>query len=98
MSLGNKDSSECEVSFKSCGNLYEKWRKERKFRKLPKGDIDFKVRYVDTHKNISLCQESSVPTVVALHGAPGSCKDFSSLASFLQQNGARVVAPSFPGK
>ncbi|KAG8191695.1 hypothetical protein JTE90_016482 [Oedothorax gibbosus] len=98
MSSCTQDGSVYKICFKSCGNLYEKWRKEGRYRKLPRGDIEFSVKYSDTHKYENVCQSSPVPTVVALHGAPGTCKDYFSLSSYLKQNGVRVVVPTFPGK
>ncbi|XP_054707890.1 uncharacterized protein LOC129217585 [Uloborus diversus] len=81
------------VQIKSCGQLYKKWKNEGKFKTVPSSDLTFNVPYIDTH---SKSNHSSLPLTVALHGAPGSWKDFTLLTSHLYQQGIRVVAPSFP--
>ncbi|GFY52062.1 uncharacterized protein TNIN_290751 [Trichonephila inaurata madagascariensis] len=71
------------------------WRKEKKFKSLPNGDLNFTVPYIDNYESNVLKSKSSAPVVVAIHGAPGTCDDFDGLASYLQQK-ARIIAPTFP--
>ncbi|GFS76192.1 mariner Mos1 transposase [Trichonephila clavipes] len=76
-------------------NLVLRWRKEKKFKSLPNGDLNFTVPYIDNYESNVLKTKSSAPVVVAIHGAPGTCDDFDGLASYLQQK-ARIVVPTFP--
>ncbi|XP_015906411.2 uncharacterized protein [Parasteatoda tepidariorum] len=87
-----------ETTIKSCGSLYEKWRETGRFGKLPNSDLTFQVKYLDTLQGLDLpiSNLSSVPVVVGLHGAPGSCNEFSNLAEFLHNKGVRFVSPTFP--
>ncbi|GFT54446.1 uncharacterized protein NPIL_533951 [Nephila pilipes] len=86
---------EYEVNIKTCGDLYRRWRKERKFKSLPNGDLNFKVTYIDNYKNCDIKSKSSIPVIVGIHGAPGSYNDFYGLASYLQDK-ARIIVPNLP--
>ncbi|GIY74591.1 uncharacterized protein CEXT_146721 [Caerostris extrusa] len=97
MSFGNEHFQEHEICIKTCGNLYRRWREEKKFSNVPNGDLEFKVKYIDINQNPVLKSRNSVPVIVAIHGAPGSYRDFSGLVSHLQQK-ARIIVPNFPGK
>ncbi|KFM65897.1 hypothetical protein X975_20164, partial [Stegodyphus mimosarum] len=85
---------EKQVQIAVCGQLYEKWRKERRYWSVPKGDVEFKVRYIDTGHQERSRNES--PIVVALHGSPGSYKNFDAIISHLYRLGVRVISPIFP--
>lgn len=95
-SSGKPNFKKHEICIKTCGNLYQKWREERRFRNLPDGDLKFKITYFD-NGNSFLKDKNSVPVIVAIHGAPGSYKDFVGLSSYFEQK-ARVIIPNFPGK
>ncbi|GFQ72746.1 uncharacterized protein TNCT_333921 [Trichonephila clavata] len=84
-----------EVNIQTCGDIYQRWRKEKKFKSLPNGDLNFKVTYIDNYESNALKSKSSAPVVVAIHGAPGTCDDFDGLASYLQHK-ARIIVPTFP--
>lgn len=84
---------ERSVQIQTCGNIYRKWKEQRFFFKIPEGDLIFNVPYIDTQPNIS-----TLPTVLALHGAPGSWRDFTFLSSYLHDSGYRFIAPTFPSK
>uniref|UniRef100_A0AAF5CVG4 AB hydrolase-1 domain-containing protein n=1 Tax=Strongyloides stercoralis TaxID=6248 RepID=A0AAF5CVG4_STRER len=59
----------------------------------------------DSNKNVSiksiyqdsLCNGSSIGTVVAVHGCPGSHKDFKYIEPLLTKIGIRLVGLNFPG-
>ncbi|CAL1276088.1 unnamed protein product [Larinioides sclopetarius] len=85
---------EHEICIKTCGNLYRKWRDEKKFRNLPSEDLNFKITYIDNGN--SALNTISAPVIVAIHGAPGSYRDFIALSSYFEQK-ARVIVPTFPG-
>ncbi|XP_054712863.1 uncharacterized protein LOC129222385 [Uloborus diversus] len=85
---------EKEIEIQTCGSLFQRWRKEKKYWTVPKGDINFKVKYIDTgYQN---CDPKVSPLVLALHGSPGSYNDFNSITSHLYDLGVRVVSPLFP--
>lgn len=88
-------SKERSIEIATCGKLFEKWRRENRFWSVPKSDVKFTVKYVDTGH--SGC-EQSMPIVVSLHGSPGSYNDFAPVISHLHSQGVRVIAPNFPGK
>ncbi|CAL1277894.1 unnamed protein product [Larinioides sclopetarius] len=85
---------EKEIEIHTCGKLYEKWRREKRYWTVPKSDLTFGVKYIDTGYN---SKGSFKPTVVSLHGSPGNYKEFFPVISHLHKNGARVIAPNFPG-
>ncbi|XP_035208721.1 uncharacterized protein LOC118183328 isoform X2 [Stegodyphus dumicola] len=85
---------EKEIQIAVCGQLYHKWRKERRYWSVPKGDVEFKVKYIDTGHQERPRSES--PIVVALHGSPGSYKNFDAIISHLYRLGVRVISPILP--
>ncbi|KAG8190555.1 hypothetical protein JTE90_014035 [Oedothorax gibbosus] len=87
-------SKERSVEIATCGQLFEKWRRENRFWSVPKSDVHFTVKYVDTGYGTS---DQSMPVVVSLHGSPGSYNDFAPVTSHLYNQGVRVIAPNFPG-
>ncbi|XP_055935253.1 uncharacterized protein LOC129965421 [Argiope bruennichi] len=93
-SSGKPYFKEHEICIKTCGNLYQKWREERKFRNVPHGDLQFKITYFDNGNSV-LKARKSLPTILAIHGAPGSYKDFIGLSNYFEQK-ARVIIPNFP--
>src|SRR5437868_9958776 len=58
------------VKIRTCRNVYSNKAGNLGFlmRNAPKGGIDMDVQYLDTEPHAS----SSVPTVLAVHGAPGN--------------------------
>ncbi|GFT25686.1 uncharacterized protein NPIL_343431, partial [Nephila pilipes] len=52
------------------------------------------VKYVDTgHQG----KGAFKPTVISLHGSPGTYKEFNAITANLCKKGVRVIAPNFPG-
>lgn len=92
------------VDVKVCGPLYADLRDK----KIPgrtvttvEDGIPVKIEYADTLYTIDLSGNeitSNSPTVLCLHGAPGSHRDFKYMIKHLQQTGHRVIAPNFPSK
>jgi len=82
------------VKIRTCRNVYSNKSENLGFliRNAPKGGIDVDVQYLDTDPHAS----SSVPTVLAVHGAPGNYQDFQDIIVRLKGKGFRVVAPNFP--
>lgn len=87
---------ERSVRIQTCGQLYKSWRERKVLWKLPETDLTFDIRFIDTRPNTSY-KSKKIPTVLALHGAPGSWKDYTLLSSFLHDRGCRVIVPTFPG-
>lgn len=95
------------VQIATCGNLYEQWKKHKKFyRKAPDCGITVNVEYADTVCDLSFNDAGQTrtanelkhrPVVLALHGAPGSHSDFAHLIKYFTMQGVRVIAPNFPG-
>ena len=90
------------IEAKVCGPLYAELRdKKSLYHGISDDGIPVKIEYADTlytcdasGKEIS----SNSPTVLCLHGAPGSHRDFKYMIKHLQQTGHRVVVPNFPSK
>lgn len=83
-----------------CGSLYNELKaKKSLYKNIPEEGIPVKIEYADT---LYTCDDSgnmitmSSPTVVCLHGAPGSHRDYKHLIKGLQQTGHRVIVPNFP--
>lgn len=89
-----------EISIKCCGQLYAQWRDRRRvYKKVAnKGGILMNIKYVDTAKTMDPAILARAPTVLAVHGAPGSYEDFDFLFEHLKSFGIRVIAPNFPGE
>jgi hypothetical protein len=96
-----------QVEIQTCGLLYEKCKRKKTVHvKDPSKGLKLMVEYADTkyttptnnNTNESIHDWDHAPTVLALHGAPGSHQDFAPLIKYLSKHGARVIAPNFPGK
>lgn len=87
-----------QVKVKTCADVYDNWRAYKRFykRKAPKDGIEFNIDYLDTGACMSDLQRSEAPIVLALHGAPGSYRDFAQLIQHLNRQQVRVIAPNFP--
>src|SRR5436190_1798441 len=80
------------VRIRTCTHVYSTQRDNFLFKKCPKNGIDIDVKYIDTASASNLnssnssnlnSSNNSMPTVLALHGAPGTFGDYSSLANYL---------------
>ncbi|CAH1787751.1 unnamed protein product [Owenia fusiformis] len=58
---------------------------------FPNG-VDFNVQYIDTSPG-----RLDLPVALAIHGAPGTHKDFLPIVDQLAERGYRVIIPNFPG-
>ena len=79
------------MTVNTCGKIYgnnlsKKWY----LRYAPKTGIDVNIECVDTKPN-----DKTSPTIVALHGCPGSHMDFTQLIADFGTR-YRVVVPNFP--
>jgi pimeloyl-ACP methyl ester carboxylesterase len=83
-----------------CGSLYNEWKiKKSLYKNTPEEGIPVQIEYADTlftsDDSGNIISKSS-PTIVCLHGAPGSHRDYKHLIKHLQQTGHRVIVPNFP--
>ena len=82
-------------------NLPEDIRRARRevfiFRRCPPSGVEMDVEDVDTHVDRNSKKED-VPTILAVHGAPGTHRDFAQLIEHFAAKGVRVIAPTFPSK
>lgn len=90
------------VSVVTCGQLYGKWKETKALYKLaaPEG-LALTIEYADTLNMLDVNGEAigpDAPTVLCLHGAPGSHHDYAHLIKHLGELGMRVIAPNFPSK
>jgi len=81
-----------------CSDLYKQWSSTKKlYEKAPPDGLTMDVEYADTELEAqSSAQNSNMPLVLALHGAPGSHRDFAKLIQYFSQRQVRVIAPNFP--
>lgn len=99
LSSGSTDSGllhEKTVQIRTCKNVYSSMgnKKPFLFRMCPSDGIDMTVKYVDSLPSASY----NAPTVMAIHGTPGSYTDFSPLLQQLSNSGFRVISPNMPGQ
>lgn len=93
------DKQKRQLKFKTCADVYDYWRTcKKRYAKAPKDGVEFEIDYIDTGSLIQQNQQAGnrPPTVLALHGAPGSYHDYALLIHHLSQQNVRVIAPNFP--
>lgn len=83
---------EKEVTFVTCREFYASKTKSWLYRHASPAGIKVNMRYLDTDAD----GKSNSPVVLAIHGSPGSYRDFSDLIVRLQRKGYRVIAPNLP--
>lgn len=77
-----------------CGQLYQSFKDQTAYRNAPVEGVSVTASYFD---NLHLLQSNPKSTLLMLHGAPGSHKDFEPLINQLTQRNHRIIAPDFPG-
>ncbi|CAN8026741.1 unnamed protein product [Ixodes persulcatus] len=83
------------VTVRTCGELYRDWRHWKPgYQNAPPQGIEVPVCYL--HTGLDRAWDAGRPTVLLLHGAPGSYRDFTDLVPFLDRVGATVVSPTWP--
>lgn len=90
------------IAINICASLYQEWSSSKSlYKDIPEEGIPVTIEYADTlNTHDSQGNEIKVdsPTVLMLHGAPGSHNDFKHLIKDLQETGHRVIAPNFPSE
>ena len=89
--LSSLASKEQIISLKTCGKFYAANNKKFIYRNGTADGININVKYLDTNPSTS-----NIPTILAVHGAPGNYSDFQDLIEKLHGKGYRVIAPNFP--
>lgn len=89
--LSTLASKEQTIALKTCGKFYGANNKRFLYRNGTSDGITVNLKYLDTNPS-----GSNIPTILAVHGAPGNYNDFSDLIERLTSSGYRVIAPNFP--
>ncbi|KAK8783618.1 hypothetical protein V5799_010016, partial [Amblyomma americanum] len=90
--------NEHTVKVHTCAKLYQDWRKWKPgYQNAPAKGIEVDLGYLHTGLDKPAAQREGRPTVLLLHGAPGSYRDFTQLVPFLDSQGATVISPRWPG-
>lgn len=87
-------SREKRIKFNSCREWYTSKVKSNLFKNCTPSGIQVEVNFIDTLEERR--HDSKAPTVLALHGAPGSYRDFADIIEQLTSQGCRVIAPNLP--
>lgn len=77
-----------------CGKLYQTLKDQTAYRDAPVEGVSVTATYFDNHHQLSSEPRS---TLLMLHGAPGSHRDFEPLIKQLTRRNHRIIAPDFPG-
>ncbi|XP_015903276.1 uncharacterized protein [Parasteatoda tepidariorum] len=83
------------VTIYTCENIYNEWKKDGTFYKIPESGVFAKIDYIDTGVN-KTAFEKPPKTVLCIHGIPGNYSVFNHLINDLSNEGVRVIVPSFP--
>ncbi|CAN8026793.1 unnamed protein product [Ixodes persulcatus] len=83
------------VTVRTCAELFPEWKRSRPGWKHVRADgVDVPLPYIHTGLDRG-CAEG--PTVLAVHGAPGTYREFDALTPVLDvHGGASVVVPTLP--
>ena len=100
--MNHRDYPIRTVQVQTCGELYSKWKEKKSlYKNCPLDGISVQIEYADTLNMKDASGQvigPEAPTVVCLHGAPGSHKDYQPLIKLLASTGFRVIVPNFPSK
>lgn len=89
--------TEHTVKVHTCAKLYQDWRKWKPgYQNAPAEGIEVNLGYMHTGLDKPAAHREGRPTVLLLHGAPGSYRDFTQLVPFLDSQGATVISPRWP--
>lgn len=84
------------VVINTCGPLYQRKSIKKPMYARAVNGLTLEVEYADT---LSLCAGSTeqLPTILALHGAPGFHDDFKPFTEYFGTRNVRFIVPAFPG-
>ncbi|OQR70093.1 hypothetical protein BIW11_11856 [Tropilaelaps mercedesae] len=82
------------IKVHTCADLYKEWKHTKPgWEHVNTNGFTLEVPFI--HTGLDRGRQSG-PTVVALHGAPGTHRDFDMLTPAIDHCGANVVIPTFP--
>ncbi|XP_064480342.1 uncharacterized protein LOC135393924 isoform X2 [Ornithodoros turicata] len=85
------------VTIQTCADLYKDWRRWKPgYQNAPSQGIEVEVPYLNTGFDRHGTKWRDQPTVLLLHGAPGSYRDFPELIPYLDKHGANIISPRWP--
>lgn len=86
---------ERHITVHACADLFREWKRTRPGYKYVNEDgVSVPLTYI--HTGLDRQAGAKAPVVFALHGAPGSYREFDSLVPVLDAQGASVVVPTLP--
>ncbi|KAH9374033.1 hypothetical protein HPB48_005302 [Haemaphysalis longicornis] len=86
---------ERHVTVHACADLFREWKRTRPgYKYVNEEGVSVPLSYI--HTGLDRQAEPGAPVVFALHGAPGSYREFDSLVPVLDAQGAAVVVPTMP--
>lgn len=86
---------ERHVTVHACADLFREWKRTRPgYKYVNEEGISVPLSYIHTGQDRQA--SAGEPVVFALHGAPGSYREFDSLVPVLDAQGASVIVPTMP--
>lgn len=82
------------VTVTTCDILYQKWSTRKRLYARNATGLTMDIEYADT---LPLCTSADRPTILALHGAPGSHVDFKPFIEYFASKNVRIIVPTYPG-
>lgn len=86
---------ERRVTVHTCAELFREWKHTRPgYKHVNEDGISVPLTYI--HTGLDRQAAAGEPVVFALHGAPGTYREFDSLVPVLDAQGASVIVPTLP--
>lgn len=86
---------ERHITVHACADLFREWKRTRPgYKYVNEAGVSVPLTYI--HTGLDRQAGPDAPVVFALHGAPGSYREFDSLVPVLDAQGASVVVPTLP--
>ncbi|KAL1427486.1 hypothetical protein MTO96_017200 [Rhipicephalus appendiculatus] len=86
---------ERHVTVHTCAELFREWKHTRPgYKHVNEDGISVPLTYI--HTGLDRQAAAGEPVVFALHGAPGTYREFDSLVPVLDSQGASVIVPTLP--
>lgn len=86
---------ERHVTVHACAELFREWKRSRPgYKYVNEEGVSVPLTYI--HTGLDRQAAPDAPVVFALHGAPGTYREFDSLTPVLDAQGASVIVPTLP--
>ncbi|XP_077519698.1 uncharacterized protein LOC144129425 isoform X2 [Amblyomma americanum] len=86
---------ERHITVHACDDLFREWKRTRPgYKYVSEAGVSVPLSYI--HTGLDRQAAADAPVVFALHGAPGSYREFDSLVPVLDAQGASVIVPTLP--